>query len=246
VRTRHIGLMSILSILFCGCSGTIPLSDNRERLSVRFSATDMTRTGTDSALASAVASTLAQECLYVMRYIPSTAWNNESWELEIASNPFRSADDGASGAVSIAGVLERRDYGPASPERLAGLEGFTLLGGRGVRPSKFGTREDEYVSSVQCRVASDSGNRFLVRHARVADVRSTTRSDLDKQVLDDIAGDMLFTLAEALAKTGRIDFKTHRERGYTPQSGLSRLHEMQMKCGSRPPSAAAGTRAVQW
>jgi len=247
VRGRSLSLVAICLSLCSGCSGTIPtLAKPAERLSVRFSVTDMTDTGADSALVSAVAAALQKECLYAVRYIPGTAWSGESWELRVAANPFRGVQTEDNASVVVDGSLERREYGPASPERLSGLEGFAIFGPRLAKPSRLGTQEEVYVSTLQCRIASGSGNGFLIRRARLSDVRLTTRAELDKQVIDDAAADLLFTLAESLAAANRIVFNPNHDRGHTPESVLARAHDWEQRCGSNTalhaPAAGVGRR----
>lgn len=241
VRKYSRSLVAACLSLCCGCSGAIPmLARPAERLAVRFAVTDMTDTGADSALVSAVAAALEKECLYAMRHIPTTAWKTESWELRVAANPFRGVQVDGEPAVAVDGSLERRDYGPASPERLSGLEGFALLGPRLAKPSRIGTQDEVYVSTLQCRIALSSGNGFLLRRARLSDVRLTARAELDKLVIDDTAEELLFTLAEALAAEGRIHFDPNVDRGHTAESVLARAHDWEQRCDAETAFHAAG------
>jgi hypothetical protein len=213
------GTACLLCLTTCASFDMRPIPvDDRSTVSIQ--TRDLTGTQVDPKFNEALQRVLQDDLLY------GVTRKNARWIVTVYQNPFMRAASIEDADFVLNGNLERADYGPTASYAENALLGYMTLGWVGAALATDDS--DDYTAALQYRFAfdaDDSQQTILVRVARQADVKLTSREDHMRAAAEDAERAFLLELVENLSDRGLTTVTSRRFRASTKRAAAKALKE---------------------
>ena len=200
---RFMVLCSLMLVLQFSCAAQLDPFPNEERVYLLLSTEDQTGTHADSLFLTALEVALQSEYIYSGREYRGSG---ELSKFQIARNPFLAGKSTIRHTISAHGILERVNYGQHHSNQNA-MESYFWFG---IWPEHLGIDTNDYILGLQYRfrIAEHSENDIIIKAANFADVRTTSRDEMERLASTEVAQEFLFQLAEILMEAKVLTLDT--------------------------------------